>query len=652
MKRLAWLSVILLVSLGCNNTGSEPGVLELTGLFAGNLQIEMTGDITENVPTDRNLVLTFSTQLNETTLDGGILLKEGEESTNVTVNLLEDNKSVSVSTIGPMLDNTIYTVVVTEHLTSAEGVNSKPVSIGFRTSANTLVINNVYFNGMDAGTLGRLQSIPLDLSVTIDFSSAVNVTTLEQALSIPGVSVQVTASNDSRTMTVESVNSLDYLKKYEFSISDELKSEAGGSFDGYEIEFFTQIDSTYKFPEINDDELLTKIQERTFRYFWDFAHPVSGMARERNTSGDIVTTGGSGFGVMGIIAGIERGFITRQQGIDRLETIVNFLESADRFHGVWPHWMDGTTGEVIPFSTNDNGGDLVETAFMIQGLLTVREYLNPGDSQESNIIHTITTLWEEVEWNWYTQGGQNVLYWHWSPNFSWEKNLPIRGWNESLIVYVLAASSPTYSISTDVYSEGWARNGAITNGNSYFGITLPLGENLGGPLFFSHYSFLGVDPRNLEDEYANYWDQNVNHTLINRAYCANNPKQYIGYSEDIWGLTASDNHEGYAAHSPTNDLGVITPTAAISSIPYTPEESMDAIRFFYYILGDKVWGEYGFYDAFNLTEEWVAESYLAIDQGPILIMIENYRSALLWELFMSTPEIDNGLNKLGFKNGF
>ncbi|MCG8386653.1 MAG: hypothetical protein MJA30_13980, partial [Cytophagales bacterium] len=360
------------------------------------------------------------------------------------------------------------------------------------------------------------------------------------------------------------------------------------------------------------------------------------------------TIGGSGFGVMAILVGIERGFITRQEGVDRLETIVNFLETADRFHGAWPHWMNGITGETIPFDPNDDGADLVETAFMIQGLLAARQFLNAANAQELAIKNKITDLWEAVEWSWFTQNGQDVLYWHWSPNVGWEKNLQISGWNESLIVYVLAAASPTYPIDVEVYHNGWARAGGMKSGEEFYEITLPLGPQLGGPLFFSHYSFLGLDPRQLEDQYANYWTQNISHTRINRAYCIDNPLDHVGYSADCWGLTASDSPGGYSAHSPANDLGVITPTAAISSFPYTPVESMEATRHFYYLLGDRLWGEYGFYDAFNLTENWTADSYLAIDQGPIIIMIENHRTGLLWELFMDNNEIATGLEKLGF----
>ncbi len=400
--------------------------------------------------------------------------------------------------------------------------------------------------------------------------------------------------------------------------------------------------------QLTDEKLLDLVQHQSFKYFYDFAHPASGMVLERNTSGDIVTSGGSGFGLMALILGMERGFITRQEGLEQLERMVTFLETCDRYHGVWPHWLNGGSGEVVPFSPKDNGADLVETAFLVQGLITVRQYLNDGLAGEEELKERINTLWEEVEWDWFTRGGEEVLYWHWSPEFDWEMNHAIRGHNETLITYVLAASSPTHSIDSSVYHKGYARNGEIVNGVDYYGIKLPLGEELGGPLFFSHYSFLGLDPRNLSDRYANYWEQNVNHSLINRQYCIENPNNFEGYGADCWGLTASDNHQFYGAHSPTNDLGVITPTAAVSSIPYTPEQSLQAIRHFYYELGDRLWGDYGFYDAFNQSQKWWTDSYLAIDQGPIVIMIENYRTGLLWDLFMSAPEVGEGLQKLGF----
>ncbi len=402
------------------------------------------------------------------------------------------------------------------------------------------------------------------------------------------------------------------------------------------------------FKYVTDDELLTIVQERTFRYFWDYAHPVSGLARERLGSDDIVTSGGSGFGVMAFPVAVERGFITRDEAVERLLKIVNFLGcKADKFHGAFPHWLNGTTGKAIPFSPKDNGGDIVETALLLQGLLTVKEYFNGEDPRETAIRDGIDAIWRGVEWDWYTRG-EDVIYWHWSPEYEWEMNLPVRGWNEALIVYVLAASSPTHSIPPIIYNIGWARAGAMANGEEYMGVTLPLGPPYGGPLFFAQYSFLGLDPRGLSDRYADYWEQNVAQTRINYKYCVENPRGWKGYGRNVWGLTACDVPGGYAANSPTEDFGTIAPTAALSSFPYTPYESMEALHYYYYILGEKAFGEYGFCDAFNLQEDWFSPSYLAIDQGPIIIMMENYRSGLLWNLFMKNEDIRAGLNSLGF----
>jgi hypothetical protein len=401
--------------------------------------------------------------------------------------------------------------------------------------------------------------------------------------------------------------------------------------------------------EMTDEEMLTMVQEYTFRYFWDFAHPVSGLARERNTT-SIVTSGGSGFGVMAILVGMHRGFVSHEDGVDRLLKIVRFLENADRFHGVFPHWMNGATGEVIPFSQFDNGGDLVETAFLIQGLLTVRQCISGESTKEVELREKITKIWEEVDWNWYRKTVQTVLYWHWSPEFLWQLNHQIRGFNEAHIIYILAISSPTHPVPASLYHSGWAA-GNYTNGNSYYGYPLEVGQPRGGPLFFSHYSYLGFDPRNKKDDYTNYFERNKNHTLINREYCIDNPQNYEGYSEDSWGLTASDDPFGYLAHepSPNRDNGTISPTAAISSMPFTPDLSIAAMKHFYRNLGDKIWGEYGFFDAFNIRENWYAKSFLAIDQGPIIGMIENYRSQLLWDCFMSNEEILIGLDAIGFE---
>jgi hypothetical protein len=413
--------------------------------------------------------------------------------------------------------------------------------------------------------------------------------------------------------------------------------------------------------ELSEDSLMNLVEEKTFQYFWDGAEPTSGAARERfHVDGEysdndkhIITTGGTGFGVMAIIVGMERKFITREQGVERLTKLVGFLENADKFHGVWPHWLNGETGKVKPFGKKDNGADLVETAYLVQGLLCVRQYFKDGNETEKQLANRIDTLWKNVEWDFH-RNGKNTLYWHWSPDYAWEMNFSIEGYNECLITYVLAAASPTHGVPAEVYHEGWARSGGMKNDSTHqqYGLHLDLKHNgaqqYGGPLFWSHYSFLGLDPRNLKDRYADYWQHNVNHTLIDYKYCVENPKKFKGYGENCWGLTASYSTRFYAAHSPSEDLGVISPTAALSSFPYTPKESMAALKHFYYDHGDKIFGQYGFYDAFSENDNWYIQRYLAIDQGPAVVMMENYRTELLWKLFMSCPEVKVGLDKLGF----
>ena len=405
---------------------------------------------------------------------------------------------------------------------------------------------------------------------------------------------------------------------------------------------------------LSDSALLDLVQKQTFRYFWDFAHPVSGLARERSNLAayghETTTIGGTGFGIMSVIVATERRWITRDTAAGFLLKIVSFLRKADVFHGAYPHWMNGETGKTIRFSPKDDGGDLVETSFLFQGLLCARQYFNQNNPKESQLRNRINGLWNEVEWNWYTRDNLNVLYWHWSPNHGWAMNNEIRGWNECLITYVLAASSPNRSIDSRVYDQGWKNGIDFKNQREYYGIRLPLGPDYGGPLFISQYSFLGLDPRGLKDSFADYWEQNKNHTLINREHCIRNPNNFKGYGTNSWGLTAGDTYNGYDVYSPTNDKGTITPTAALSSFPYTPGYSMQALKHFYYDLGDKIWSEYGFVDAFNETRNWYAKSHLAIDQGPIIVMIENYRSGLLWKLFMSCPELKEGLKKLGFES--
>lgn len=528
-----------------------------------------------------------------------------------------------------------------------------PPSSNFDVATQT--INSVNFNS--AQTLYGITNNP---DIKISFSDKIDRSTVASAISYynkskgsSNVPFNVAYQNNDSAIVITPSAAIDYLNEFVFSISTLLKSASAKNLSGrIDLNFMTQFDPADKYPQISDSALVELVQKQTFKYFWDFAHPVSGMARERNTSGDIVTTGGTGFGIMAIITGINRNFITTQQGFTRIQTIVNFLKNtAPNFHGAFPHWMNGTNGAVVSFGTNDNGADLVETSYMMMGLLCARQFFNGADAAETTLRNDINTLYNRVDWDFFRQG-KKVLYWNWSPDYGFAVNVPVQGWNETLITYVLAASSTTYPINKAAYDSGFARNGAMVNNKYFYGYQLPLGPDYGGPLFFEHYSFMGINPKTLTDQYANYQTQTLNHSKINYEYCKANPKGWYGYSDQSWGLTASDIPNGYTASSPTNDVGVIAPTAAISSFPYTPTESMKALNFFYYKLGDKLWSDYGFYDAFRLQDAWFSNSYLAIDEGPIIVMIENYRTGLLWNLFMSCPEVKTGMKSLGFQSPY
>ena len=513
-----------------------------------------------------------------------------------------------------------------------------------------LVMVNGVSDGLNYNNVSINPRIEVQFSLPVDKDAASASVKMNKSNTEAATAVRISFEKNDSAIIIQPANPLSEFSKYTISVSTSLKTKNGVSLAlPLSVNLSTSIDSTYKFPVISDEELLTLVQRQTFRYFWEFGHPVSGMARERSTSGNTVTTGGTGFGIMAMIVAVEREFISRNDASERVRKIVTFLkDKCTSYHGVYSHWVNGETGQTQPFSSKDNGADLVETSYLFKGLLTARQYFSGNDVVETQLRSDINDLWEAVEWDWFRRDGQNVLYWHWSPDYEWDMNHQIRGWNECLITYIMAASSPTYPIPAIVYDEGWAKGGGIKNGNTYHGHKLPLGESFGGPLFFAHYSFLGINPHGLSDKYADYWEQNTNHSLINYRHCIENPSNYLLYSADCWGLTAGDGDKGYSAHSPTNDKGVISPTAALSSMPFTPGESTKALHFFYYLMGDKLWKEYGFVDAFNPTANWYDSQFLAIDQGPVVIMIENYRTGLLWNLFMSCPEIQEGLSKLGF----
>ena len=400
-----------------------------------------------------------------------------------------------------------------------------------------------------------------------------------------------------------------------------------------------------------DEALLDAIARQTCRYFWEGAHPVSGLALDRRrrlaSADDVVAVGGSGFGILALIVAAHRDWLARAAVLERLEAMLQLLLRAPCYHGVLPHFIHGRSGATIPFSRKDDGGDLVEMSLLCMALLCAREFFALDTPAERRVREACTALWEQAEWNWYTQG-RRLLYWHWSPFNGWAMDHEIHGWNECLITYLLAAAAPRYAVEPMVYERGFAAGNDYRNGRSYYGIQLPLGMPYGGPLFFAHYSFCVLDPHGLRDRHADYWLQNTRHVAIHQAHCSANPHHYRGYGANCWGLTASDDPGGYAAHAPDNDNGTISPTAALASCPYAPQAVLQVARHLLRTHEERVWGEFGFVDALCEERQWFAETFLAIDQGPIVAMLENHRSGLLWRLFMRVPEIRWGLTRLGF----
>lgn len=419
---------------------------------------------------------------------------------------------------------------------------------------------------------------------------------------------------------------------------------------------------------MTDDELLDMVQEAHLRYYWEGAEPSSGLALE-NIPGrrDMVASGASGFGIMALIVGVERKFISRADAIERFLKIISFLGKSDKFHGAFSHFIDGPSGKVEPFfGERDNGGDLVETSFLFQGLLAAQQYFDGNSEAEKRIRAGIQKLWEGVEWKWYRRTKDNpYLLWHWSPDKEWIINHKLIGWNETMITYFLAIAGPKHGVPASMYYSGWASQdkdaqqyrmnwgktedgSRYANGNTYYGVKLPVGVSNGGPLFFVHYSYLGLDPQRMKDAYTNYFTNNRAIAQINYRYCIENPNKYEGYGDACWGLTASDGPRGYSANEPVTgmDEGKMTPTGALASFPYTPEESMAALKNYYRNFGHFLWGEYGFRDAFNLTEDWCSEIFMGLNQAPIVVMIENHRSGLLWNLFMANPDVQKALQKI------
>lgn len=439
--------------------------------------------------------------------------------------------------------------------------------------------------------------------------------------------------------------------------------------------------------DFTEEQLLEMVQEYTFRYFWEGAHQNSGMALERqHGSNKIVASGASGMSLMTMIVAHERNWRDKSDIIDRVLQMLNFLENCDRFHGAFSHWYNGDTGETIRFGPKDDGGDIVETAYVAVGLIAVKNYFSDEtDNRQTQIREIADRLWREIEWTWY-QNGEDVLWWHWSPNYGWDLAMRIQGrkgsYSETMIAYVIAGCSPTYPISKDVYVKGWTDNGNFVNPRNFYGYEITQNIDWGGQAFWTQYSFLGVNPKGLKDQYGDYWKELSNCVNIHVEYAKDNPKGFRNYNENCWGITASaDPYVGYCGHWPRHqylDNGTISPTGAIGNYPYAPEAALKALKYFYQERGAELWGQYGFLgglndnmdrvddflpwyesnpDFGNITyydieindNTWIENDYIGIDQGPMVIMIENHRTGLLWDIVSKDEDVQNGLQSLGFE---
>lgn len=407
--------------------------------------------------------------------------------------------------------------------------------------------------------------------------------------------------------------------------------------------------------------ILDSQQKKMIDFFMSGADQTSGMCLNSSQWGGTMTTGATGMGFMNIITGVERGWISREEGLDQILKVVKFLDKADRYHGSWSHWY-GTDGKTKPFGNQIVAGEIVETAFVMTGLIAAKEYFNGSDTKEVELRNYVDKFWNEIDWSNFVHNDK--LYWIWHSDKAGDKAYEhaLTGWNETLIVYILALAAPEgHNISPDVYQKCWQSNGGIYRENQkVYGYEQPLGRpaNMEG-LFLAQYSFLGLDPRHMADQYINYWNHVTAYTMINRHYCVYEAPESHGYSETDWGITACEGAgpaTEYKGRTPSNDDGVLCTSASVSSFPYTPFYCAQVL-----LNLNQNWsfmnGKYGFKTSYHPASGKASSYYLGMEHAPQAVMIENYRSGLLWNLVMRNGHIKKGFELAGiaepqYKEGF
>ena len=394
-----------------------------------------------------------------------------------------------------------------------------------------------------------------------------------------------------------------------------------------------------------------------FDYFWEQANPANGLVKDRSTDGSAASIAAVGFGLSAITVGIDRGWITRAEGAGRVEATLDFFATCPQgeaasdvcgYRGFFYHFLDLRTGT----RAGTNELSTIDTALLLGGVLQAAEYFDGGGAEEARIRELADTIWRRVEWDWATPRSPRVAL-GWRPE---EGFLPFdwRGYNEAMILYVLGLGSPTHPLPdgawdawTATYPSDWQTHYGLTF------LTFP-------PLFGHQYSHVWIDFRDIQDDYmrskdSDYFENSRKATLAQRAYAIDNPRGWPNYGPNEWGLTASDDpppaplYIARGAAPVQNDNGTITPTAAGGSYAFTPAESREALRTFYARYRPTLWGPYGLRDAYNVALNWTATDYLGIDQGPIVLMIENERTGVVWDAFTRHPDVQRGLDRAGFR---
>jgi hypothetical protein len=407
--------------------------------------------------------------------------------------------------------------------------------------------------------------------------------------------------------------------------------------------------------QLTDDELLDAIQEPAFQFFWNEANPANGLIRDRSQPGSPASIASVGFGLSAICVGADHGWVTRGQAATRVRTTLNTFYTGPQgtaasgtigFRGFFYHFLDMNTA--TRFVTWDNVElSSIDSALLMAGILDARQYFDSPDTDEVAIRAMADSLESRMDWTFFRNNTAGV-YMGWKPGTGFAGFGLWQGYNEAMILYLLALGSPSHPAPTFVWTT-WTSGYNYTTQYGQTYVVFP-------PLFGHQYSHCWVDFRNIQDLYMrnhtplNYFENSRRATLAQQAYCIANPGGWVGYNDSTWGITASDAPTGYSARGAPpaqNDDGTLAPTAVAGSLPFAWDICLPALRNFYNNY-PSLWGPYGFRDAFNPTANWYDPDYIGIDEGPIVLMIENHRTGKVWNRMMAHPSIQTGLSRAGF----